>query len=106
MSTANQKEPQRQRHSRSVLEKPLFNWNAQGRYVKLINFEMEVTDILEMKRQELTYEEKVPVIKKWLGWKGLQLIQIFIHENKRKMKNSKRAFLDTKQNIQVNTTEL
>ena len=41
-------EPQRQRHSRSVLEKPSFNRDTQDRYVKVMNFEMEVMNILEM----------------------------------------------------------
>ena len=36
-------------------------------YVKLTNFEMEVTNILETRAYKFTVEEKVPVIKNWLG---------------------------------------
>ena len=53
--------------------KPVFNWDAQDRYVKLVNFEMEVTNILESKAYELS-RTKVPLIKNWLDWEGLQLI--------------------------------
>ena len=61
---ANHREPQRQRHGRPVLEKPLINWNVQARYDKLINFEMKFMNILEMKAYQLNDEEIVPVIKK------------------------------------------
>ena len=63
--------PQRQRYDRPTLEKPSFNWNAQDKYIELLNFEMEVMNILEIKAYELTDEEKVPVIKNWLGREGL-----------------------------------
>ena len=66
------------RHSGQVLVKPAFNWGAQDRYIELMNFEMEVSNILETKVYELSEEEKVPVIKNWLSIKGLQLIQTFI----------------------------
>ena len=45
------------------LEKPSFNWNTQEKYVEILNFEMEVTIIFQMKTYELTINEKVPVIK-------------------------------------------
>ena len=49
-----------------------------------MNIEMQVTNIPETKAYELTEEEKVPVIKNWLGWKGLQLLQTSTHEEKEK----------------------
>ena len=45
-NTASPTEPLRWRHGGSVLEKPLFNQNAQERYMELLNFELEVTNIL------------------------------------------------------------
>ena len=66
--TANIREPQQQRHGRPATEKPWFNWNAQDKYVELLNFEMKVTNILERKAYENAVEVKVPVIKNWLGW--------------------------------------
>ena len=48
--TAKLREPQQQRHGGLALEKPSFNWNAQDRYVELLNFEIEKAKILEKKR--------------------------------------------------------
>ena len=56
------REPQRQRSSGPILVKPAFNWGTQDRYVKLMNSEIGVTNILETKVNELTKKEKVPVI--------------------------------------------
>ena len=67
----------------------------------MFNFEIGVTNILEMKAYELVDEEKVQVIKNWLGQDGLHLIQAFTYEIKEKMQNNKRFFLDTKQQIQT-----
>ena len=44
-------------------------------YTELLNFEIEVKNILETKAYEHTYEEKPPVIKNWLGREGWQLIK-------------------------------
>ena len=43
------RESQRQGHGRLALEKPSFNWNVQDRYVELLNFRMEVMNILGTK---------------------------------------------------------
>ena len=67
------KEPQRQRHGGIVLEKHVFNGNAQDRQIELFNFVIEVTNIFDTKAYELTDEKKVPVMKNWLGREGLQL---------------------------------
>ena len=42
-----------------------------GRYIELINFKMEVSNILETRANKLSEEEKVPEIKKGLGWEGI-----------------------------------
>ena len=65
-----------------MLIKQAFNWGKQDRYVEPMNFKMEVSNILECKAYALSEEEKVPVIKNWLGWEGLQLIQTFTQEEK------------------------
>ena len=44
---------------------------------------------LETKSYELTEEEKVLVIKNWLGSEGLPLIKTFTNEEKEKCKTSK-----------------
>ena len=60
------------------------------RYVELVNFEMQITNILETKLYKLMHEEKVPVIKNWYGQEGMQLIQ-YKHSlmKKRKVQNYK-----------------
>ena len=65
----------------------------QGGDVKVMGFEMEITDILEMKAYELTIEEKVPVIKHWLRQDGLQLIKTFTQKTKWKCRTAKGVFL-------------
>ena len=57
-----------------------------------MNFEMDTTNILETKSYELTYEEKVPVIKYFLGLEGLHLIQSLIHDQKEKCRTAKGLF--------------
>ena len=37
-SVANLREPQQMRHGRPALEKHWFNWNAQEKYIELLNF--------------------------------------------------------------------
>ena len=87
--TVNLRKPQQHRHGGLTLEKPLLNSNVQDRYDELLNFEMEVTNILETKAYKFTHEEKITVIKNWLGQEDLKLIDI--HEwGERKMKNGKR----------------
>ena len=81
-TTATLTEPQRQKHGRQALERPLFNWNAQDRFIELLNIELEVMNILERNTYDLTDEEKVPVIKSWLGREGMWLIKTFTKEEK------------------------
>ena len=61
-ATASLRKLPRQRYGELALEKMSFNWNVQNRYIEVLNFEMEVTHILETKLFELTDEEKVQVI--------------------------------------------
>ena len=49
VSTTSPRKPEGHRNSGLALERPLLNCNTQDRYVELMNFEMEVTNILEMK---------------------------------------------------------
>ena len=53
----------------------MFDWKAPDSYVELLNLEMEVANVLQAKVDDLNYEEKVLVIKNWLGREGLQFIQ-------------------------------
>ena len=94
--TASLREPQRQRHGRLTTEKPSFNWNAQDMYVELLNFEMEVLNILGREAYVLTVDKKIPVARsqRLAFYKG-------IHEwRERKVQNSKRTLFNTKWQIQ------
>ena len=82
--TTNLREPHQKRHGRLVLEMALFNWNVQGRYVKLL--------IFETKAYELSKEVKVPVIKNWLGQDDLQLIKCSQMKRKINVKHQKEFF--------------
>ena len=53
-----------------------------GQICWIHEFEIGITNFVQIKANELTEEEKVPVIKKWLGQEGLQLIQTFSREEK------------------------
>ena len=57
-------------HGVPALRQPSFNWNAADKYIILLRFEMEVTNILQAKINELTEEAKGPIIKNWLGREG------------------------------------
>ena len=72
-----------------ALEKHSFSWNVWDRYVELLNFEMEVMNILEKKAYEITDEDKVPAIKNFLGQEGLQLITISTNKEKKECNTAK-----------------
>ena len=55
------------RDGKPALSQPSFNWNATDKYGELLCFELEVMNIIQTKTCELTEEEKVPIIKNWLG---------------------------------------
>ena len=59
----------RQVHGRPALRQPSFNQNASNKQMKLLSFEMQITDILWTKTYALTNEDKVPVITNWRGRK-------------------------------------
>ena len=73
--TASPRESQRQRHGGPALEQPALNWEAQEKYVELYILKYEVTNTLQTKRYQPNDEERVPLIKNWLGREGLQLIK-------------------------------
>ena len=59
----NQWKTQRQRNGGLALEKPRFNCDMLDRYVGLLNFQLEVTNILETRTYEINDEERIPVKK-------------------------------------------
>ena len=81
---------QRQRNGGLVLEKLRFNWDMPDRYVELLNFQLEVMNILETRAYEINNEERMPVIRDWLGLKGMLLTETFTQEKKEKCKTTKR----------------
>ena len=61
-STPNQHKNQRQRHGGLVLEKLRFNLGIPDRYVELLNFQLEVINILETRAYEVNDKEWIPFI--------------------------------------------
>ena len=57
----------RKRHAGPALNQPSFDRKVPDRYVTMLNFEMEVANMLQTKAYYLNDEEKVPNIKNWLG---------------------------------------
>ena len=81
-NTVNVAETHRHNHGGPALTQPFFNWNAPGKYVGLLNFEMEVVNMFLTKTYELNEEENCPIIKICLWREGLQLIQTFTNSEK------------------------
>ena len=75
-----------------LLGKPRFNWDVSDRCVKLLNFQLEVTNILETRAHEINDEVRILVIKNWLGQEGLLFMETFIQEEKEKSKTTKGLF--------------
>ena len=59
----NQWQTQRQRHGGPILEKPKFNFDTQDRYIKLLNFKVEVTNILETRAYYISDEERLQLLR-------------------------------------------
>ena len=57
--------------------------------IKLFNFQLEVTNTLEARVYQIIDEERVLVIKNWLGQEGLLLMETFKLEEKEKCKTTK-----------------
>ena len=75
-------ENQRKRNGGLLLEKPRFNWDLSDRYVELLNFLLEVLNILETRTLEINKKERLLVTKNWLGWEALLLMETFTQEEK------------------------
>ena len=53
----------RQRQAGLTLRQPTVDWKAPDKYVELLNFKLEVANILQIKAYDLNDEEKVAIIK-------------------------------------------
>ena len=71
-NTISSGEADRYRCGSPALGQLSFNWNAQDKYTELLSFKMDVMHILQTKTDKLNEEEKVPIIRNWLGREGLQ----------------------------------
>ena len=63
----------------------------QDRYAELLNLEMEVSNILETNKHELTDKEKIPVIKNWLNQVSMlhiKILEMMRKKNKKKQKDT------------------
>ena len=67
MNAVSSGETDRQKHGGPAMRQPSFNWSAINKYIELFSFRVKVTNILWTKTYELTEEEKVSILKNWLG---------------------------------------
>ena len=88
----NQCENHRQRNEGLELEKLRFNRDEPDRYVELLNFQLEVMNILETRAHKINDEERIPAIKNWLGMEGLMLLETFTQEEKEKCQTARGLF--------------
>ena len=66
-----QEEHHRPRKARPVMSHPASNWKVPDRYVELLNFEMELVNVLQAEAYELSGEGKVLIIENWVIREGL-----------------------------------
>ena len=71
-----------------MLSQPAFKWKAPYRYVELLNFEIEVANVLQAEPYDLSEERKVCIIKNWLGKEGLQFIKTLNNTEKEEWKSA------------------
>ena len=76
------KESHRPKEAGPMQSQPAFEWKVPDRYVELLNFKMEVANILQTKGYDLNYKEKVPIIKKLDMPRGLHFIQTLMNAEK------------------------
>ena len=62
------------RTSGPALKQPTFNWNAQEKCNKLLNFEMEVQNIFMTKSYDISDILRVSIIMNWLGCEGFHFV--------------------------------
>ena len=81
--------------------KPGFNWDTPDRNVELLNFQLEVTNIIETRAYEINDEDRILLIKNWLDEEGLLLMKTFTQKERAKCKTTKRTVLGVMQLIQT-----
>ena len=64
------------------MSQPAFKPEVPDRHVELLNFEMEVANVLQVEMYVLDEEVKVPIIMNWLGRESLQFIQTLTNVEK------------------------
>ena len=69
-----------------------FNLDMPDRHVELLNFKLQVTNILETRAYEISCEERIPVIKNLLDQEGLLLMGTFTQVENEKCKTTKVLF--------------
>ena len=63
-----------------TMKQPTFDWNAEDKYSKLKTFGLKVNNILSTYNTPQT--DKLALVKKWLGRKGLQYLETLMTTEK------------------------
>ena len=82
----------RPRQAGTMMSQSAFNWKAPDKYVALLNFKLEVANVLQVKEYDLYDTEKVSTIKNWLHKVGLHFIQTPTNTAKDTFRNSTGLF--------------
>ena len=56
-----------------AMKQPTFDWDAEGKYMELKTFRLEVNNVLSTYNTPQT--DKLALVKNWLGRKGLQYLE-------------------------------
>ena len=104
MANTSRQENKGPRMSGSILKQPMFSWNAKDKYEELLNFKLEVSNVLQ--NYNLGQTEKVSIIKSWLGRESLKLIETLTQDEQEACHNEKALFetLNRKGKPQYNKT--
>ena len=78
----------RSQHSKPALRQPAFDWKAPDKYIKLLNVDMEETNMLQTRVHKLNNKEKVPIIKH-MSKKWGNAVQTFTNSKKEACKRAR-----------------
>ena len=92
MAAAGNERPQNMgpRPGGPTLKQPNFNWDVEVKYNKLKIFRLEINNIF--KSYNTSQAEQLAIIKKWLGRKGLQFIELLTETEKERCNSTEGLF--------------
>ena len=87
-----------------MMTQPAFNQKVPDRYVELLNFEMDVENVLPLEAYDPS--EEGAIIKNWLGREGVQFIQTLTNAEKEACKSTTGVFNALKEKFRQQHNEM